>query len=94
MVLFYHCLRMFSLSHLSAPSDPDDGAAPFSPSDSQVKIDILNPEKRPVSATADSTEIRNVKTIEIRQSDRNQCTLLFDPDNHLEERILKEQFES
>jgi len=57
-----------------------------------VKISILNSEKRPVSATADSTEIRNVQTVEIKQSNQNKCTLLFDPDHNLEERILKEQF--
>lgn len=58
----------------------------------RVKIDIHNPEKRPVSATADSTEIRNVQSVEIKQSDSTGCTLLFDPDHNLEERILKEQF--
>lgn len=60
----------------------------------RVKIDILNSEKRPVSATADSTEIRDVSSVEIKQSDKNKCTLLFDPDHNLEERILKEQFVS
>jgi len=58
----------------------------------RVKIDVLSPEKRPVSATADSTEIRDIQSVEIRQSDANGCTLLFDPDHNLEERILKEQF--
>lgn len=60
----------------------------------EVKIDILSSEKRPVSATADSTEIRDVQSVHIRQSDSNGCTLLFDPDHNLEERILKEQFVS
>lgn len=58
----------------------------------RVKIDIINPDKRPVSATADSTEIRDVKSVEIKQADSEGCTLLFDPDHNLEERILKEQF--
>jgi len=63
------------------------------PCDSVVKIEIINPDKRPVSATADSTEVRNIKSLEIKQSNSYGCTLLFDPDHHLEERILKEQFE-
>jgi NAD+ kinase len=58
----------------------------------RVKIEITNPQKRPVSATADSTEVRDVQTVEIRQSDSIGSTLLFDPDHNLEERILKEQF--
>ncbi len=59
-----------------------------------VKIDVLEHDKRPVSATADFTEIRDVKTVEIHQSRSIGSTLLFDPDHHLEERILKEQFTS
>lgn len=62
------------------------------PSHLTVKIDVINNDKRPVSATADSTEIRNVKSVEIKQADSHGCTLLFDPDHNLEERILKEQF--
>jgi NAD+ kinase len=62
------------------------------PSHLTVKIDVLNNKKRPVSATADSTEIRDVRSVEIKQADSHGCTLLFDPDHNLEERILKEQF--
>lgn len=62
------------------------------PCHAQVKIDVINSAKRPVSATADSTEVRNIQSIEIKQATDNECTLLFDPDHHLEERILKEQF--
>lgn len=57
-----------------------------------VTIDVLDPGKRPVSATADFTEVRDVRRVEIYQSRSVGCTLLFDPDHHLEERILKEQF--
>ena len=57
-----------------------------------VKINIINSAKRPVSATADSKEFRHVESVEIHQSKSNGCTLLFDPDHNLEERILKEQF--
>ena len=63
------------------------------PCHAKVKIDVINAAKRPVSATADSTEVRNIASIKIEQMDNNQCTLLFDPDYPLEERILKEQFE-
>lgn len=64
------------------------------PSDLTVQINVINNSKRPVSATADSTEIRNVKSVEIKQAKGHGCTLLFDPDHNLEERILKEQFAS
>ncbi len=58
----------------------------------RVRFDILSPEDRPTSATADYTEVRNVKSVEIHQSTSIGVSLLFDPDHSLEERILKEQF--
>ena len=62
------------------------------PADRTVEIDILESDKRPVSATADSLEVRDIRRITIHQTKQIGCTLLFDPDHHLEERILKEQF--
>lgn len=62
------------------------------PCEHKVRIDVLDPEKRPVSGTADSTEFRDVASIDIHQSVSLSRTLLFDADHHLEERILKEQF--
>jgi NAD+ kinase len=62
------------------------------PHDATVGIDILEPAKRPVSAVADFTEVRDVGAVEIRVDRAVDLTLLFDPDQHLEERMLKEQF--
>ena len=62
------------------------------PSHLKVRIDSLDDEKRPVSATADSREFRDVISLDIEQSANLARTLLFDPEHHLEERILKEQF--
>jgi len=58
----------------------------------RVTFDILEPGKRPVSAVADSTEVRNVATVTVTEDTTRSLTLLFDPEHHLEERILKEQF--
>ncbi|OPZ09533.1 MAG: putative inorganic polyphosphate/ATP-NAD kinase [Alphaproteobacteria bacterium ADurb.BinA280] len=62
--------------------------------DTEVVFEVLDPYKRPVSATADSTEIRDVVEVRIRQSTTRTVTLLFDPEHNLEERILAEQFEA
>ena len=59
---------------------------------SEVKLDILESEKRPVSATADSLEVRNVKSITIRQDTSSKIVLLYDSNHSFEERILNEQF--
>ena len=60
--------------------------------DTEVKLEILDPYKRPVSATADSHEVRDVVEVRIRESRDCTVTLLFDPEHNLEERILNEQF--
>jgi len=62
------------------------------PSDARVTIEVLEPRKRPVSAVADYTEIRDVKRVSIRESRTAKLTLLFDPEHNLEDRILNEQF--
>jgi NAD+ kinase len=62
------------------------------PHDATVVIDILEPAKRPVSAVADFTEVREVGAVEIREDRTVNLTLLFDPDQNLAERMLKEQF--
>jgi NAD+ kinase len=58
----------------------------------EVKFEILDPYKRPVSATADSNEIRDVVEVTISESREQTVTLLFDPEHNLEDRILNEQF--
>ena len=57
-----------------------------------IKFEILDPYKRPVSATADSNEVRDVVEVVIRESTEHTLNLLFDPDNDLEQRIINEQF--
>ena len=57
-----------------------------------VSLRVLDPGKRPVSATADFLEVRNVRTVEVRQSPEQGVRLLFDPEHNLEQRILDEQF--
>ena len=58
----------------------------------EVRFRVLDPFKRPVSATADSHEVRDVVEVTIRESSERSVTLLFDPEHNLEERILSEQF--
>ena len=58
----------------------------------QVKFRVLDRPKRPVSAVADDTEIRDVAEVSISEDPNTTFTLMFDPENSLRERILKEQF--
>jgi NAD+ kinase len=61
-------------------------------SDAKVSFDVLEPDKRPVSATADNTEVRDVVHVEVAEEPDIRFTLLVDPDHNLDERVLKEQF--
>jgi NAD+ kinase len=64
------------------------------PHEARVGIDALETDKRPVSAVADFTEVRDVVTVEVNENRDIAMTLLFDHDSNLEERVLKEQFAS
>ena len=62
------------------------------PQHSSVYLEVLNPEKRPVGAVGDFTEVRNVTSLSITQDREFPLTLLFDPEHHLEQRLIHEQF--
>jgi NAD+ kinase len=62
------------------------------PADVEVVFEILEPDKRPVAAVADYTEVRDVRRVTVREAREVSLTLLFDPDHGLSERIIAEQF--
>ena len=62
------------------------------PNTSRVRFEVIRPHERPVSVSADSTEMRDIETVDISEHREISRTILFDPDNHLEERIFQEQF--
>ncbi|MCO5730585.1 NAD kinase [Rhizobium sp. SSA_523] len=57
-----------------------------------VQLDILEPDKRPVNAVADNTEIKSVLSVRISESKVKTARILSDPDHSWSERILAEQF--
>jgi NAD+ kinase len=57
-----------------------------------VTIEVLEPDKRPVAAVADHTEIRAVRWVEIALDRSTDIIILHDPGHSLDERILREQF--
>jgi NAD+ kinase len=62
------------------------------PHAAKVEFQVLEADKRPVSAVADYTEVRDVETVTVRETRDVRITLLFDPEHNLEERVFKEQF--
>lgn len=58
----------------------------------KIRFEILDPDKRPVSAVADDTEFRDVTEVCVEQEKDVEFTLLFDEGHELDEKILREQF--
>jgi NAD+ kinase len=62
------------------------------PDTARVRVDVLDPEKRPVAAVADHDEVRSVCSVDIQMDHDIAMQMLFDPGHSLDERILREQF--
>ncbi len=58
----------------------------------EVRITILETEKRPVNAVADNVEFKSVAEVTVAADKEAESLILFDPDHSWDERILTEQF--
>jgi NAD+ kinase len=57
-----------------------------------ITVEVLEPERRPVSAVADHTEFRDVAKVDVSMDRSIDLVMLHDPGHSLDERILREQF--
>jgi NAD+ kinase len=62
------------------------------PHHSKVRFEVLEAEKRPVSAVADGLEVRNITAVDVAEDRSISMVMLFDAGRNLDERILTEQF--
>ena len=62
------------------------------PHNARVTVEVLEADKRPVSAVADNFEVRDVREVHISENRDLNLTMLFDAGRSLEERVLAEQF--
>lgn len=58
----------------------------------RVTFEILENDKRPVSAVADNVEVRDVVRVDVTEDRSIALAMLFDAGRSLEERMLAEQF--
>ena len=58
----------------------------------KVTIEVLEADKRPVSAVADNFEVRRVVRVDVAEDRTINLRMLFDAGRGLEERVLSEQF--
>lgn len=64
------------------------------PHTASVTFEVLEADKRPVSAVADDVEVRTVARVEVAERRDLALTMLFDAHRSYEERVLAEQFAS
>jgi NAD+ kinase len=62
------------------------------PQSAKVTFEILEADKRPVSAVADNFEVRDVMSVKLAEDRKVARPMLFDAGRSLEERVLSEQF--
>ena len=58
----------------------------------KVSFEVLEADKRPVSAVADNVEVRGVIRVDVVEDRTISLAMLFDAGRSLEERVLAEQF--
>lgn len=83
--------RMLALTPVSA-FRPRRWRGALLPLKAQVVFEVLNPDKRPISATADHVEVRDVVRVTVAAATEIELRLLYDPGHGLEERLIREQF--
>ena len=57
----------------------------------KIVITNLNPSKRPISAVADNSEVRNAKSITVKTNSKIKFNLLYDKNRSLQKKIKIEQ---
>jgi len=83
--------KILALTAIS-PFRPRKWNGALLPSNSKVKFKVLENIDRPVSATADSFEVRDVIEVEVYEDSSKEFKILFDSSHSLEDRIIREQF--
>ena len=83
--------RVLALTPISA-FRPRRWRGALLPHTASVRFEILEADKRPVSAVADNFEVRDVVEVEIAEDRTTDLCILFDAGRSLEERVLAEQF--
>ncbi|MBR9764369.1 MAG: NAD kinase [Rhodobacteraceae bacterium] len=76
-----------------APFRPRRWRGALLPKEAVIRFDVLEPEKRPIMADADSRRsVSNVLSVEVASNPAMAHRILFDPGHGLEERLIREQF--
>lgn len=62
------------------------------PSQTEIRFEVLEADRRPVAAAADGSETTDVHQVVVREDPTRSLRVLFDEGHDLDDRILQEQF--
>ncbi|MEO1491057.1 MAG: NAD kinase [Pseudomonadota bacterium] len=83
--------KMMALTPISA-FRPRRWRGALLPWDTELEFQVREQQKRPISATADHVEVRDVQSVMVTAASEIELHLLYDPGKGLEERLMREQF--
>lgn len=83
--------RLLALTPISA-FRPRRWRGALLPYGARIEIEVLDPLDRVVNAAADHSEVLQVARVEVAVDETRVLRLMFDADQSLDERILREQF--
>lgn len=83
--------QLLALTPIS-PFRPRRWRGALLPNEARIEIEVLEADKRPVSAVADHFETRFVSHVAVDEASKVDLFMMFDPGHSLDERILSEQF--
>ncbi|HEX4182897.1 MAG TPA: NAD kinase [Caulobacteraceae bacterium] len=83
--------RVLALTPISA-FRPRRWRGALLPHTAHVRFEVLEADKRPVSAVADTHEVRDVIEVRVTEDRSIRLVMLFDAGRGLEDRVLSEQF--
>lgn len=83
--------RLLALTPISA-FRPRRWRGALLPTSARVRFEVLEADRRPVSATADNQEVREVAYVEVAEEHDLSLRMLFDEGRGFGERVLSEQF--
>ena len=75
-----------------APFRPRRWRGALLPKSATVRFEVIEPDRRPVRADADSVPVESVRAVEVASEPAVSHHLLFDPGHGLDERLIREQF--
>ena len=75
-----------------APFRPRRWRGALLPKSAKLRFDVLEADRRPVMADADSRPVQDVRCVEVNIDEDVVHRILFDPGHGLQERMLREQF--